>query len=239
MGMAGKKEKIELTERDIELLKCVAKFRIVPLNNARMFYDNAKTYHLKRLQKLREHKYLVKEGTGVKLGAKGAEYLKTIGIDTKPLRTSKPRVKERIKEIARTMIRPRVWEVFIPAWEIKGQKGEINRKNAMWGAVDGVAIYRLPRTVKKSGIATYVDDIKDACSNGFERILVLYSPDPQYRKIYDEFVEKPLKGPKSMYMIPLNDRGLELMEVILFEDRNRWVKGVLDEIYGAGKYTLV
>lgn len=74
---------IVLQERDIELLKFLAEYKTITLDNSRYIYCT-KTYQEKRICNLVKEKYVRRlKHREVAIGLKGKEYVKEIGIDIK------------------------------------------------------------------------------------------------------------------------------------------------------------
>ncbi len=111
-----------LQERDVELLKFLADYKIITLDNTKYVYGR-KTYHEKRISRLVKEKYLIRlKPKEITLGRKGRKFLIEIGIEIKEHCRNENNI-ERLKIISDIAAFTHFSSSmsFIPSWKFKDE----------------------------------------------------------------------------------------------------------------------
>lgn len=111
--------KLRLTEKDIQLLKFLGKYKIMLATDSKRIYE-AKGYHFKRLKVLEKEKYIKRVNRYyIKLDTNGIKLIKDFGYDYHNV-CRKTDYQERVKEIVKIATLTMGSTIkFIPSWEIK------------------------------------------------------------------------------------------------------------------------
>lgn len=111
--------KLRLTEKDIQLLKFLGKYKIMLATDSKKIYE-AKGYHFKRLKVLEKEKYIKRVNRYyIKLDVNGIKLIKDFGYSYHNI-CRKSDYQERVKEIVKIATLTIGSTIkFIPSWEIK------------------------------------------------------------------------------------------------------------------------
>ena len=116
------KKGVVLQERDIELLKFLAEYKIITLDNARYIYGT-KTYQEKRICHLVKDRYVSRlKHREITLGRNGRKFLKEIGVKIKEHCRNSNNL-ERLKVISdiAAFTRFNNYNCFISSWHFKSR----------------------------------------------------------------------------------------------------------------------
>lgn len=207
--MAKKKKTIELTERDIELLKELAEHIVISIGNVGKIYQTDR-YHELRLKDLSDTKYVKRKDGYVYLGTKGKEYLKSQGIKVPTLTSRKDGFWERTKHISDLYydFKSSPW-VFIDGKEIKKQYKTIDRGSMFLGLITGrtqYMIYFLSKRYDKKQITTLKNEISKLYKYGIYRVVIFYRDKEERERYGSEAL-----GIKEQLALPYPG-GLELLK---------------------------
>lgn len=110
---------IEITEKDIELLTFLKRFKIISLKESNRIYKSD-WYHYKRLKQLEDEKYIKKVNWyQIKLDVRGTKLLKDIGYDYNYVCRNQEYL-ERLNYISKIASLTLNSDIeFIPSWELK------------------------------------------------------------------------------------------------------------------------
>jgi len=104
-----------LTEKDLNLFRCLADCGALTSEQARRFYGDVSAYHYVRLAKLEERKYIRRHGKYIEIMTKG---LRAVGLDEEPPRLRETWERERRSKIAELYFSLANWN-FIPKREVR------------------------------------------------------------------------------------------------------------------------
>lgn len=207
--MGKKKKTVELTERDIELLKMLAEHITIRTDNVGQLYQTKK-YHKERLRKLKDAKYIKNNYGYVFLGIEGERYLKSIGITPKAKPPSKSNYLERVKQRSDLYFDflGSPWR-FIDGRELKKQYGSIDRSSMFIGLLSGwteYIVYFLTKYYDKKQIENMKHEISNLYRLGIYRAVIFYKDRKERERYRDESL-----GIKEQLLLPYSV-GVELLK---------------------------
>lgn len=169
---SGGKMEVKLTERDIDVLRMMARAGVLCNRQVKRLYGNPKRFHIRKLEKFQELGYVVRDNGYSQVTRKG---MAALGIDGTPKRLRKIDIKKRVRVVDLIEMLPD-WDVKL-GYEVKAEE-KINR-NAYLDA----AIKRQERTY-----VIYLIDAKE--------------PRPvTLGRLWNEIQEMPLKGLSRVLML--------------------------------------
>lgn len=227
--MAKKKKTVELTERDVELLKMLAEHIAIRTDNVGRLYQTEK-YHTARLKKLKDAKYIKNNYGYVLLGIEGERYLKSIGITPKSKPPSKSNYLERVKQRSDLYFDflGSPWR-FIDGRELKKQYGSIDRSSMFIGLLSGwteYMVYFLTKYYDKKQIENMKHEISNLYKLGIYRAVIFYRD----RKERERYGSEAL-GIKEQLALPY-PAGVELLKKHGEKDI---IRAAAEKVYGVLK----
>jgi hypothetical protein len=224
--VSKRKVTIELTERDIELLKILSEHVAVRIDNVGRLYQTER-YHDLRLQKLSKAKYIKRDYGYVFLGIEGERYLKSIGITPKAKPPSKSNYLERVKQRSDLYFDflGSPWR-FIDGRELKKQYGSIDRSSMFIGLLSGwteYMVYFLTKYYDKKQIENMKHEISNLYRLGIYRAVIFYRDRKERERYRDETL-----GIKEQLLLPYSV-GVELLKKHGEKDI---VRAAVERVYG-------
>lgn len=198
-----KLEKVNLTERDVTLLKTLGRCGILTLEQVRKLYGNVSRYHLRRVELLRSAGYISRKDGCVTVTAAG---LRAAGAE-RPQKM-KSAYKERRIAVMGVLLGLPGWHVELGA-EAKKARG-MNRGSRVDAVVsDGskeYAVYVLPPEPKRVAVARLYSEIAVLPRHRLERAAV-FAPTPE---AFDTFLAGGGSSAKKLLL-----EGKTLMKELL------------------------
>jgi len=176
---------IELTERDVKLLKDLAELSVIKVENVNKIYES-NAYYLKRLLDLKKAHYVRRLKGYVMLGVNGMKYAKEQGWKVKHA-PSEHGQKERVQKISDLYydFKGSEW-TFIDSRKVKEQKKTLDRGSNFLGLLVGrteYAIYNIGKRPDEKKITLIKKEQEKLHRIGIYRTIVFYE-DPQAREMY-------------------------------------------------------
>ncbi|SNX54149.1 hypothetical protein [Thermoanaerobacterium sp. RBIITD] len=176
---------IELTERDVKLLKDLAELSVIKVENVNKIYES-NAYYLKRLLDLKKAHYVRRLKGYVMLGVNGMKYAKEQGWEVKHA-PSEHGQKERVQKISDLYydFKGSEW-TFIDSRKVKEQKKSLDRGSNFLGLLVGrteYAIYNIGKRPDEKKITLIKKEQEKLHRIGIYRTIVFYE-DSQAREMY-------------------------------------------------------
>lgn len=219
--------KIQLTERDEELLKLIAKYGVISINAARYIYQTKK-YHENRITVLSRAGYVTRSN-GVKLARKGKEYVKKLGIEVRNIQRSAS-YQNRVAAISELAL---IFEgsglEFMPSWDAKSELNLSGSSKAL-GAIKNdmlTIVYALSENTTQKSINTIKSEMQTLQTRGIGRAVIL----AENKAAMDKFPVEAI-GLSEQLLLPWTEYGINLLITHIKEDlRYKSAKMVLGEVY--------
>lgn len=199
--------KVQLTERDMNLLKYIAEYGVISIKTAGDIYQT-KSYHDNRIALLSSAGY-VNRSNGIKLASKGRKVLKELGVEIRhvPRKASHQQRAARMSELG-TVFKDSGVD-FIPSWQAK-ELYNLRANSKAYGVLRNdiiTMIYGISENTQPKSIKHIKTEISELQEYGISRAVIL----AESKKAMDMY-EIEAHGLSEQLLLPWNDLGIGLLK---------------------------
>lgn len=205
---------LEITDRDEMLLKCLAEYGVISVDSVGEIYQT-KHYHVKRISRLADAKYINRKNGLVTLSVNGRNYLKEIGVSI-PVKYFNRMAKKRrakISEVGMSFLYSDF--KFIPSWQAK-EFYNLNNSGRFLGLLENegiIVVYNIGKKPSEEKIFAIKEEMKSFISIGVGRAVIF----AESKKAMDMYKIEPL-GLDEQLLLPYGEFSIKLIKHHLQEN---------------------